>query len=178
MSNINTEEENFEQTNNEELESTDEVVEESSEDEINYKEELEKAKAEAAKYRRLLKKSSKEDSKTEKKKSDNNESSLNHLDTIALVKADVNTDDIKEVIDYAKYKGISIQEALESNIIKSMLNDNAEKRQSAEIAHSGSAKKSSSKLSDEVLIEKANSGELPESSADLTRLINARKGIK
>ena len=148
-----------------------------SEDEgINWKERALKAEEAIVKAKKHKKEEKKfnEDKPVEKKEV----SSLNHLDTIALVKADVHTDDIKEVIDYAKYKGISIQEALKSNVIKSMLDDNAEKRKSAEVANSGSAKKSSSKLSDEALIEKANSGKLPESDADLIRLIKARKGIK
>lgn len=75
-------------------------------------------------------------------------------DYLALAQANVPADDLDEVSDYAKFKGISLAEALKSNYIKSTLKEKAEERKSAETANTGTARKSSSKASGEALLEK------------------------
>jgi hypothetical protein len=99
-------------------------------------------------------------------------------DLLALMEAKVSDEDIEEVEDYAKYKGISISEALKSSTVKTLLAERREKRDVANATNTGSARRSPSKQSDDVLISKASKGEMPESSEDIARLIRARKGIK
>lgn len=103
---------------------------------------------------------------------------LSSSDIYALMSQKVPQEDISEVKDYATLKGISIKEALESNFVKTILNEKAEMRNVAEATNTGSARRTSNQMSEETLIEKASKGEFPESDKDLERLIKARKGIK
>ncbi len=99
-------------------------------------------------------------------------------DLYALIDAKVPQEDINEVKEIANLKGITIAEALKSNIVKAILSDNAEMRRTAQASNVGTARRTTGKVSDDVLLSKASKGELPESDEDLQRLINARKGIK
>jgi hypothetical protein len=110
-------------------------------------------------------------------KTETNSSDLSTKDLYALIDAKVPESDIDEVREYAQLKKISIAEALKSTVVKSILSDNAEKRKSAEVSSTGSSKRSSGKISDAVLLEKAMKGELPDSQEDMERLFNLRKGI-
>lgn len=162
---------------------TAEVVEEQgddSQDEIQA--ELKKAqelaenyKIRAEKAERLAKaaRTTQPEAKQEAKQGD-----LNSKDLYALMEAKVPQDDIDEVAEYARFKGISIADALKSTVVKTLLGEKAEQRQSAEAANVGSSKRSSGKTSDDVLVAKAEKGELPEDEADMIRLIRSRKGLK
>ncbi len=99
-------------------------------------------------------------------------------DLYALMEAKVPEEDIDEVARYAKFQGISIVEALKSNVVKTILSDKNEQRVTASAANISSSKRSSGKTPDDVLLQKASKGELPENDADLERLIKLRKGIK
>jgi hypothetical protein len=90
-------------------------------------------------------------------------------DTIAIVRADVHTDDIPEVEDYAKYKKVTVAEALKTPFIKTLLEERKEQRAVAEATNVKTTKRGTSKTSDLDIIEKANKGEFPESAADLAR---------
>lgn len=105
------------------------------------------------------------------------DSQVSTKDLYALTKANISEDDINEVEEYAKYKKISISEALKSSTLKAILAEKEENRTTANASSVGNTKRASSKISDESLIEKASRGEFPESDADLQRLIKARKGL-
>lgn len=49
-------------------------------------------------------------------------------DTIAITTSGIHKDDIKEVLDYAKYKGLSFSEAMDSPVVKMTLKENAQAR--------------------------------------------------
>lgn len=105
---------------------------------------------------------------------------LSQTDVITLARADIPEEDIPEVLEYAKFKGISVAEALKSPIIKTTLADKAEARKVAEGTSTGSGRRSSARLSDDALMENASKGILPESDEDIQRLTRIRitKGKK
>lgn len=91
---------------------------------------------------------------------------------------DVHEEDIEDIIEYAKFKNISLAEAKKSTVIQSLLKDKEEQRTVANAANTGGSKRGSGKVPDDVLLSKASKGELPDNDADLERLIKLRKGIK
>lgn len=102
---------------------------------------------------------------------------ISTTDVIALIKANIPEDDIDDVKDYAKFKGISIAEAIKTPTIKSLLSEKAEARQTANATNVSNARRSPAKVSGETLLHKAQKGEMPDEN-DLTELIKARRGMK
>lgn len=96
-------------------------------------------------------------------------------DQMALINAKVHEDDVDEVLDYAKFKKISISEALKSNVIKASLAEKAEQRATAEATNTSRSRGTSSKTTDEALLSKASkTGEIPDSEDDIKRMLDAR----
>ena len=106
---------------------------------------------------------------------DNSQAGLSSDDVYAFVAGKVPQEDIPEVRDYSVMKGISIQEALQTNFVKTLLSDKAEQRNVANAANTGGGKRGSGKLSDEALISEAQKGNMPESDADIERLYLIRR---
>jgi hypothetical protein len=103
---------------------------------------------------------------------------LGSKDLYALMEAKVPQDDIDEVIDYAKFKGVSIQEALKTSFVKATLSEKAEQRRIADSTNTGNTRRNSGKVSIDTIMSKASAGEMPESDDDMMALIRARKGLK
>ena len=108
---------------------------------------------------------------------------LSSKDLLVLVNAKVNTDDVDEIVEYAKFKNITIEEALKSDIIKTTLVQKEEQRKVANGTNTGGdngGRKGNYKSSDESILGKAEKGELPESESDIKRLteLNLKKGRK
>ena len=99
-------------------------------------------------------------------------------DLYALIKADVPQEDISDVKEYAQMKGITVAEALKSNVVKTILADKAEQRSVAAATNVGTVRRGSTATSEESLLEQASKGQLPDSDEDLVRLTKARKGLK
>jgi hypothetical protein len=97
-------------------------------------------------------------------------SELSTTDLYALMKHNVEQEDINDVVDYAKLKGIPVADALKSNVVKTILAEKSEERKVAQATHTGTAKRSSGKVSDEDLLANAKKGILPEDDSDITRL--------
>lgn len=96
-------------------------------------------------------------------------------DVIALTKANIHEEDIDEVLEYAKYKKISVADALKSGVIKATLAEKQEHRATAQATNTGKTRSGSQKVSGDVLLKKAKeTGEVPESDAELDALIEAR----
>jgi hypothetical protein len=104
--------------------------------------------------------------------------SLSTADIIALSKADIEAEDVDEVLEYAKFKRISIAEALKSPVVKATLSEKKEQRNVAIATNTGGAKRSTGRISDETLIANAEKGILPESDADIDRLMKAKMFAK
>lgn len=50
-------------------------------------------------------------------------------DTLAITSSGIHKDDLREVVEYAKYKNISLSEALEAPVVKMTLKENIQKRE-------------------------------------------------
>jgi hypothetical protein len=100
-----------------------------------------------------------------------NEAQYTLKDSRALDAANVHEEDVDEVANYAKYKGISIADALKDPIIKSTLKEKSEQRATAAAANGGTARRGAAKISDEKLLEDASKGLLPDSDEDARRLV-------
>lgn len=101
---------------------------------------------------------------------------LSTKDIYALMEAKVPEEDIEVVQKFAKLENISVGEALKSGIVKTILADKAEQRNTALAANVGTSKRGSGKVAPDILLAKARKGELPTSDADIEALIQARKG--
>lgn len=86
---------------------------------------------------------------------------------------DVHDDDVDEVTEFAKFKGISIAEAKKLPVIQNLLKDNAEKRASAQAANTGPSKRGTAKVSQEALLEKFYSNE-DMTAEERERIVEAR----
>jgi hypothetical protein len=114
-----------------------------------------------------------------KKDSDTQNDSLSSLDILALSRSNVHDDDIEDVVEYAKFKKISVADALKSNTIKAVIAEKSEFRKTAEVTSTGAAKKTVSKVSDQALNENLAKGVVPDKgSDDAERLFWARRGGK
>lgn len=100
---------------------------------------------------------------------------LSAFDLIAVAKANLDEDQLQEAIDYAKYKKISVAEALKSPAVKATIQLIDENKKVAEATNVGSGRRGSSKVSDDVLLANARKGEMPESDADIKRLLELRR---
>jgi hypothetical protein len=103
---------------------------------------------------------------------------LSVKDSYALVKADVNEEDIEDVIEYAKFKKITIAEALKSNVVKSMLAEKDEFRKSQEASTTANTRKAQAKVTPDVILENARKGKLGDSEEEIRALFRARMNIK
>jgi hypothetical protein len=160
---LNTSEEVTPEVTDESETATEESVEE-------VKAQLAKAKELADNYKVRAEKAEKKAKEAPKEK----EPSLSTQDLIALMNAKVNEDDISEVEDYARFKKISIKEALKTSTIKTFLAEREEQRNVAAATNVSAARRSPSRISEETLISKASKGELPESDDEIKRLAEAR----
>jgi hypothetical protein len=148
------------------------TTDESSE-EIDWKAEALKAK-EIADNQRIRAEKAEGKIKTEKTQVKSSKSpELSTMDIIALTKANIETEDIEEVMDYAKFKGISIADALKSSVVKATLSERAEQRNVSLATNTGGSKRGVARVSDETLVANAQKGNLPESDADIDRLMKA-----
>lgn len=109
------------------------------------------------------------------KKESSKSKDLSTSEVLTIVKAGVHEEDIPDLQEYAQMKGISIKEALETSFIKTLISNKEEERKTAEATHTGSSKRNSGKVTDEELLEKAKSGNLPE---DPTKLAEARFNLR
>ena len=103
-----------------------------------------------------------------------NEDMLSQKDMMAFIRAGIDDDDISVVTDYAKLKGITVSEALNSTVIKGILAEKEEERRTAQATSTGNTRKGSSKPSPTQLLEKAKKGEMPESDEDMAALVKAQ----
>lgn len=136
---------------------------------------LSKSIQQKIKYREELKAKGTPVVKKDEVKVDNN---ISMKDYVAITEAKVSSEDLDEVIDYAKHKNISIQDALKSSVVKTILKQKAEERDTANAAATGPSRRTTVKQTGEALIEEASKGKLPESDEDMAKLSEARMNQK
>ena len=149
---------------------TEEVEEEESSEEL--KARLAKAEELANNYKARAEKAEKKSK--ESKETPSEKKDLSSKDIIALMNAKVSEEDVDEVVDYAKFKGISVSEALKSSAIKATLSEKAEQRNIAEATNTKTIRRGTAKLSDDDLVSNASQGKIPESDEDIDRLMKAK----
>ena len=101
---------------------------------------------------------------------------LSQKDVIYVAKADIHEDDVDEVLRHATVNKVSVKEAHE--YLKPILAIREEQRKVASAANVGGSRRGSGKVSDDILLSKAEKGEIPDNDADLERLLRARKPYK
>lgn len=98
---------------------------------------------------------------------------LNLKDIRAL--QDVHDDDVDEVVEYAKFKGITVAEAKKLDVIKNLLTIKEEQRKTAQATIIGKGGGRTSKITGQTLLEKAyETGETPTDEASIKALVQAR----
>jgi len=134
-----------------------------------------KHRTEAQKLAEELKKGNVVVENKETKSNDKNQ--LSSIDTIAIMRANVHTDDIDEVVEYAKFKGVSISEALKSPVVRGLLSEKEEFRKSEEVANTSSSRRVVNKVTPDALLKNLSKGEVPEAgSKDAEEIFWARRG--
>jgi len=84
-------------------------------------------------------------------------------------------DDIDDVVQYAKFSKMSVEQALDTDFVTRLLADKAEKRATARATNTGTSRRGAGKPSGTSLLSNASTkGEIPEDDEDLDRLIDAR----
>jgi len=91
---------------------------------------------------------------------------------------DVHDDDVEEITNYAKFKGISISEAKASKTMQTLLKTNAEERATAEATSTSPTKRSTKRDSDETLIRNFNEGKVSDKDEDIIALVEAEDRAK
>lgn len=103
---------------------------------------------------------------------------LSAFDLIAVTKANLSEEALKEAMDFAKYKKISVAEAIKTPAVKAIIANIEEAQKTAEATNTGYARRGSSRISDDALLESAKKGILPDSDADIRRLVQLRRANK
>lgn len=151
-----------------------EVTQEDESTEVDWEAEAKKAKELATNYKIRAEKAEKK----AKEKAPEPAGAMSFADMKALIQEKVHDDDVPQVQEYAALKGISVAEALKSNVVKTILKENEEARNVSVATNVSTARRTKSSVSDDVLLANAQKGVLPESSEDIARLNRARWGIK
>lgn len=158
------------------LETPEEVAEETTEENSELTaEQIAELKAKAAKADELEGKNKQlfERLKKAETKPDHSKSDLSQTDVLYLAKADIHEEDIQEVLDWAKFKGVNIREAHKQ--LKDTLAVREEQRKTAAASHTKGGQRGTSKVSGDDILRKAETtGEVPDSNEGLNKLFEAR----
>ena len=87
---------------------------------------------------------------------------------------DLVDEDVDYVATYADKFGVTLSEARKNKDVQAVLSVRAEERRTAEATNTGTARRGTSRLSDEALLEKASSGDFPSDSESMMRIARAR----
>lgn len=165
-----------------ELDETTEESEDKSKDPLDNIDDAETLREEAKKFRGIANRKAKppQESKPEPKKETpvekTEEVQLTPMDAILLSKMNVTEkEDIEEVLAYANFKKIPVSEALNNSTVKTILAERKEQRDTAQATNTGTARRGSSKLSDEQIVANVDEGKFPD---DPEALAEARMNLK
>lgn len=112
-------------------------------------------------------------------KDENKSDDLTIKDAVLIQRANVEVEDIDEVVRWAKFNNQTIGQALNDDTLKTVLAKRAEIRKSAQATSTGTSKRVVTKVSDEEIVKDAQNGKLPKpGSEEAERLFWARRGIK
>lgn len=100
--------------------------------------------------------------------------SLNVKDILALKDAEVTAEDLDEVQDFAKYRKISIAEALQSKTLKTILAERKEERRTAQATETKSPRGIAKVTGEDILRKAEATGEVPDSIDGIKSMLEAR----
>ena len=134
-----------------------------------------KVRAEKAEKENKTLKTKPQDSGEEAPKNNN----ISRADERALLRADIHEDDEEEVIEFCEKHKLSVKDGLAHNKLKAILKVNSDERKVADATNTGKPRRGKSEVSGELLAENfEKTGEIPESDADLDKLLEARLARK
>ena len=113
--------------------------------------------------------------KPEVKEEPEAEQGLTSKDVLYLAKADVHEDDIDTVLEWAKFKNISVKDA--HGELKGVLATKAEERRSAQVTQTKGARGASAPTAED-LLSQASKGQLPETDEGIEALAAAEMQMK
>jgi hypothetical protein len=157
------------------IENEDETTEEESEEEESDKEEKLTALEKKVKELEAQKKHWKE--KAVKKEAPKSDEGLSQKDLYALMNHGVHEDDIDEVVAFAKLKNIPVKDALQSNIVKSILKEKEEVRKSAEVTNTKTSRKSPQEKDADQILGQIRKGEFPTDAKDMVKAFDKLVGL-
>src|SRR3990167_10637025 len=91
---------------------------------------------------------------------------------------DVHDDDVDQITEYAKFKSISVAEAKKLPEMQALLRTKQEERDTAQATNTGGGRKATFKDTPEAILERADSGNLPEDDEGIRKLSEARLAQK
>lgn len=124
----------------------------------------------AEKAERLLKEKKQEPNKNTKQ----NDMSLKDIRALN----DVHDDDVDDILDYAKYKGIAPSEAKKMPAMVAILKAKEEDRRVALATNTGGGKRGTAQVSDERVLQDFSQGKVSENDSDIERLAEARFNLR
>lgn len=99
--------------------------------------------------------------------------SLSNKDLLFLAKADIHTEDVDDVLEWAKFKKVSVEEAYKH--MKPQLDVRAEERRTAQATQAKGSPRGAAKVTGEDILKKAEkTGEIPETPEGIAALAEAR----
>jgi hypothetical protein len=95
-----------------------------------------------------------------------------NLEDVAVLVSNVPLKEDRDVVKkFAKLENKSLEDALRDPIVRGILKERAEERKTAEVANTSPSRRTTAKVSDEALIQKAEQGDWPD---DPEALVEAR----
>lgn len=155
-----------------------EKIEKAVSRETDHRKKLSDAIGQKIKYREVAKTIKKPEVEVKKlEENQNKEPVMSVQDQRALIKADIPEEDVSDVEEYAKFKKISIVEALKSPILIATLKDKSEKRATAEATNVRTVRRQTQKVDGDTLVKNLEKGEVPEKgSQEAEDLFWAKRG--
>lgn len=165
------------QNSNEQEEADLDTADNEEQDSIDWKAKATKAEELANNYKIRAEKAEKI---AKQKTSETSKQADNAIDNATLARIyNIPEEDFDEVLDMAKFKKISLAEALKLTSVKAILAEKAEFRKTAEVSNTGSSRRSPNTVSDDTLLANVSKGIIPEAgSEEAERLFWAKRGGK
>lgn len=108
--------------------------------------------------------------KPQEKETPKNDMSLKDIRALS----DVHDEDVDDILDYAKYKNITVAEAKKQPAMIALLKAKEEERKTALASNTGGGKRGISQPTDERILQDFASGKISDNDDDITRLAEAR----
>ena len=170
---IETPENEVEETTETQAETSEESPKTYSEDEYNkIKEVAENQRIRAEKAERVAKNTQPKEEETAK------EAGLSPKDYLALTEAKITSEDFDEVTGWANFKRMSIADAVKDKTLQTILRERAEERKTAEATQVKQTGRKNAAPTPETVVNKASQGNLPDSDEGIEELVRAEIAMK